>query len=62
MALTSLFKKSFANVHNKFTIVLPTGGIIYFFMEEMYDFPKVFISTQNNEFTGLLERDDIRFK
>ena len=35
MAITSLFKKSFANTLNKFAILLPTGGIVYFFMEDI---------------------------
>jgi hypothetical protein len=47
-SITSLFRKSLSNPRNKFTIVLPSGGIVYFFMEEVLDSPKLFVSTQNS--------------
>lgn len=55
-AITSLFRKSLANPRNKFTIVLPSGGIVYFFMEEVLDSPKLFVSTQNSEFAVALQK------
>jgi hypothetical protein len=32
MAITSLFKKAFSKALNKFAIILPNGGLVYFFM------------------------------
>jgi len=31
MAMTSLFKKSLIDPMHKFTIILPSGGMVYFF-------------------------------
>jgi hypothetical protein len=45
MTLISLFQKSWGNSNNKFVILLPKGGIIYFFVEEALDLPNLVIST-----------------
>lgn len=57
IALTSLFRKSLTNVHHKFTIQLPSGGIIYYFTEELLDQPRLFVGCQNAEFAANLQRE-----
>ena len=62
MAITSLFKKVFSKALNKFAIILPNGGLVYFFMEDVSDEPKVLIATHTLDFSFLLEKEGIKFR
>jgi hypothetical protein len=62
MALTSLFKKCLTKSSHKFVAYLPNGGVVYFFTEEQFDNPLVYISDHNYEFTALLGNEGIVFK
>lgn len=61
MALTSLFRKSFGQTSNKFTILLPNGGLVYFFMEEVENSPLLLIASHNSDFSHHLEKEGIKF-
>lgn len=62
MALTSLFKKSFTNIKNKFSILLPNGGLIYFFMEDKENWPVLLIASHNYDFSTLLSKEGIQVR
>ena len=46
MTMTSLFKKFASDRENKFTIILPMGGIIYSFLSDDDGMHKVVMSTK----------------
>jgi|JI9StandDraft_1071089.scaffolds.fasta_scaffold86193_3 hypothetical protein len=62
MALTSLFRKSFTKITNKFSILLPNGGIIYFFMEDQENWPILVIASHNHDFSTPLTKEGIKVR
>ena len=60
MAMTSLFRKSWSDPEHRFTILLPTGGIIYFFVSEDDRKPKVVVSAQAKEVSGWLNMEKVK--
>lgn len=62
VALTSLFKRALGQNSHKFVAYLPNGGVVYFFTEEQFDNPLVYLCDHNYDFSALLAHEGILFK
>lgn len=62
MALTSLFRKSFGKISNKYTIVLPNGGIVYFLMEDLEHLPLLILASHSYDFSSALEKEGVKYR